>query len=497
MKTLYSIICLGIFMTPVLAGTPIWSSKTDFPGTPRFAAVAFSIGNIGYIGTGQDASSARSDFWAFNTTLETWSQAGNIPNFGGGNKKNNIAFVVGGKGYVGMGDNSTNVYEYDPSLNTWVSKASITGLSANLGIAFAIGNTAYFRSGDENSMENATSFWAYDVANNTWSQAPDLTEAVNGGSISVGIVRRSPAAFAVNGKGYIALGLDRSNTNHLNVYQFNPDGNVWTKKSNFPGTIRFACVSISTGTKAYVGLGAHSANDFWEYDSSVDAWTQITNYPISNNEGRFQATGFAVGDNLYVGTGSLSSTYFNDFYEYYPSGAPVLPVELTTINATANMPQEHVDVDWQTASEEQSAYFAIERQSKSSHQFEEIGRIKGAGNSAKTLAYKFIDEKPIYGISYYRLRMVDIDGKTNYSKMVSVSYKGGAKIKVFPTYTEGYITIENGDKTIDEVFVWNVSGQLMLQSKQTQIDLSAFPRGLYLVQVKAGGETFVQKVTKR
>ncbi len=495
MKTLYSIICLGIFMTPLSAGSPIWLSKTDFPGTKRNAAVAFSIGNIGYIGTGQDASGPRSDFWAFNTTLETWSQAGNIPNFGGGNKKDNIAFVVGGKGYVGMGDNMTNVYEYNPGMNMWTSKASITmGASGNLGVAFAIGSTAYFRSGNENQMEAATSFWAYDVTNNTWSQPPDLTETVN--MVTKGVVRRSPAAFAVNGKGYIALGLDAVNVNHLDVYQFDPTGNVWTKKANFPGSIRFACVSISTGTKAYVGLGAHATDDFWEYDSNTDGWTQISNYPGIGG-GRLQAVGFAVGDNLYVGTGSLSSDFFNDFYEYYPSGAPVLPVELTQINATADAQKEYVDVHWETATELQSAYFAIERQSKTSHQFEEIGRVKGAGNSAKTLAYDFIDEKPVYGISYYRLRLADIDGKTNYSKTVSVSYKGGAKIKVFPTFTEGYVTIENGDKRIDDVYVWNASGQLMLQSKQTQIDLSAFPRGLYLVQVKTGGEMFVQKITKQ
>ncbi len=519
MKIFNVIICMGVFTASIQA-TPAWLTHY-LPNTfaARTAVVSFSIGTKGYIGTGTKQISGVDtdypDFWEYNSLNDTWTQKANFANSSTG-RKNAVGFAIGTKGYVGTGGNGggnalTDFWEFDPSGNTWTSKTAFPGVISSVGVAFVIGTKGYVRSGDVPSMANRTSFYEFDPSGNTWTAKTDLGTGVTG------IVRRSAVAFSINGKGYLGTGLDASSFPQKDIYEFDPAGNSgagsWTQKADFStenNDKRSNAVAFATSTKGYIGLGYDTGvpkrRSFWEYNptanSGAGGWAQILDYPIANDEkSRAQAFGFIIGDNLYVGTGNWGAGaeeyYYNDFYIYAPSGAHVLPVELTTITATADMPNEQVNVNWQTATEAQSAYFAIERQSNKNHQFEEIGRVKGAGNSSKTLIYKFIDEKPLYGVSYYRLRLADIDGKTTYSKAVSVSYKGGAKIKVFPTFTDGYISIENGDTRIDDVYVWNASGQLMVQSKQKQLDLSDLPRGLYLVQVRTGEETFVQKITKR
>ena len=113
------------------------------------------------------------------------------------------------------------------------------------------------------------------------------------------------------------------------------------------------------------------------------------------------------------------------------------------------------------------------------------------------MKYNWIDKNPFAGIAYYRLRQVDNDGKINYSKIVSVEYKDASKIKVFPTFTEGAVFIESNGKPIDEVLVLNNFGQLVMRSKQNQLDLSILANGLYIVKIKIGTEQFVEKITKR
>ena len=46
--------------------TNTWTQKADFGGFPRELAVGFSIGNKGYIGTGWDGSSLKQDFWEYD-----------------------------------------------------------------------------------------------------------------------------------------------------------------------------------------------------------------------------------------------------------------------------------------------------------------------------------------------------------------------------------------------------------------------------------------------
>ena len=186
-------------------------------------------------------------------------------------------------------------------------------------------------------------------------------------------------------------------------------------------------------------------------------------------------------------------------WAYSVANAPVivLPVELKSFTTHLLPNNQQVAVNWETATEEQSDYFAIERQSEFDKSFKEIGRVKAAGNTSKKLIYNWLDERVLNGISYYRLRMVEKNGRESYSKTTSITYKNGSKVRIFPTFTEGEVFIETSGQPITETFVWNAWGLLLQHSRQTRLDLSALPAGFYLVQVKIGNEQFVEKIRRQ
>lgn len=97
-----------------------------------------------------------------------------------------------------------------------------------------------------------------------------------------------------------------------------------------------------------------------------------------------------------------------------------------------------VKAKWTTATEINNNFFAVER-SKEGIDFEQIGTVQGGGNSNITLNYVFYDEHPFAGLSYYRLRQVDTDGKYSYSEIRSVYIGTFDLISIFPNPSKDFI----------------------------------------------------------
>jgi hypothetical protein len=95
----------------------------------------------------------------------------------------------------------------------------------------------------------------------------------------------------------------------------------------------------------------------------------------------------------------------------------VLPIEL--LSFTAAFQNNQILLQWSTGSEINNDYFSLER-SINTFDSEVIGYVNGAGNSSQTLHYQFIDQNPLSGITYYRLKQTDFDGSYEYSEWVAV-----------------------------------------------------------------------------
>ena len=97
----------------------------------------------------------------------------------------------------------------------------------------------------------------------------------------------------------------------------------------------------------------------------------------------------------------------------------VLPVVLVQFIASKNSDGTN-ELLWTTSQEENSSYFDVQRSADGGN-WQSIGTVAAKGNSSVASNYTFVDAHPMSSINYYRLKMVDLDGKFAYSKVVSVN----------------------------------------------------------------------------
>ncbi|MFM8834848.1 MAG: T9SS type A sorting domain-containing protein, partial [Cytophagales bacterium] len=151
----------------------------------------------------------------------------------------------------------------------------------------------------------------------------------------------------------------------------------------------------------------------------------------------------------------------------------VLPVELVSFSASSS--NGVVQLFWKTASELNNESFTIER-SRAGEKFEDVQTIKGMGTTPTATNYTAQDVTPYTGISYYRLRQKDFDGRTSYSNVVSVSVSDTGGWSVLPNPSDGsFFTIKLWEKEIGKsaaVELRNNAGQLVSSFRSVVDDRS-------------------------
>lgn len=148
--------------------TDAWISRANFGGTTRYGAIGFGIGGKGYIGTGNDGV-YRNDFWEFNPVANAWTAKAN---FGGVARYSASGFATSAKGYIGLGNDGSylnDFWEYYPGSNSWTQRASFAGSVRENAAGFTIGLKGYVGGGlDMTSLKS--DFWEYNpILNYTWS----------------------------------------------------------------------------------------------------------------------------------------------------------------------------------------------------------------------------------------------------------------------------------------------------------------------------------------
>ncbi len=168
-----------------------------------------------------------------------------------------------------------------------------------------------------------------------------------------------------------------------------------------------------------------------------------------------------------------------------------LPLDMLAFEATA-IHNTKVALNWTVANEFNNQYFEVQRSVDGQH-FESIQRIYSLGDFADTRNYNFVDESPLAGRSYYRLKMISTQDISSYSHLQSVKIKPGQSIQVFPNPSDQqlFVVINSSRSSKISVCFYNSTGTKISHSivptniglNNLEFDVASFPSGTYMLVI--------------
>lgn len=160
---------------------------------------------------------------------------------------------------------------------------------------------------------------------------------------------------------------------------------------------------------------------------------------------------------------------------------------------------ENVLIEWSTAMELNNEYFIIER-SEDGYEFEEIGKVLGAGTTSALTDYEYIDRHPILGTSYYRLKQIDINGYVSYSEVrVIVIEDEKRTVLIFPNPLPQGADLQISGNSSDPVLleIFNTYGKMVYAQEVNpngSVETPTLIQGNYLCNVSSKGKVFSFKL---
>lgn len=156
-----------------------------------------------------------------------------------------------------------------------------------------------------------------------------------------------------------------------------------------------------------------------------------------------------------------------------------LPVELLHFEARPSGAE--VVLEWATASEQDNAGFTVERSRDLGH-WEAVVDLAGQGHSQGLVHYEARDPRPLQGLSYYRLKQIDLDGSVTYSDVRSVERLEHTAVHVWPNPATSDLHVHAGEMVRVQVF--NAMGQEVLVAQQgtdhgAMLGIGHLPSGTY------------------
>lgn len=285
-----------------------WKRLKDFPTEGRASSLSFSINGKGYWAFGGNlTNSFLTEVWEYDPSTDSWQQKKNFPF----NNIGEAVAVVNGKAYVLL--YSGELYEFDPIADSWTLKSQFPTAEYHNSIGFALGTDAYFGTGNGNTEDESgsftltKSFWKYSVTQDTWTQIDDLP----------GDMRTAAKSFVIGTNAYVGSGYDGPSAPpwHTDFYRY--DGKSWHAIADLPENGAIGLVFASKD-KGYIGIPVDVGDlnpTVYEYDPAKDTWRKVSRYP---NRYALETESFFLNDRLFVVGGWMGSLFTSQVWEFIP-----------------------------------------------------------------------------------------------------------------------------------------------------------------------------------
>ncbi len=360
---------------------------------------------------------------------------------------------------------TTNIIQYDPSSSlTFPSFTSVGGklnilntgqditsalssavTSNNLYAAFLVNFSAAQTQGDY--------FFHFMPTVTTNTLVGRVFVKLNGSNINFGLMKNNGGAVPYSTTSF------NLNTTYCVVlkYAFNPDGiaNDTAKLFVFNAATGLPDVEPSTGLL------------------NITANTDATSLgAIAVRQGAATAGASGSIDKIVVDT-------------TWPNLFAVLPTTLQSFNAKPI--KNGVELNWTSINETNFNYYQLEK-STNGTEFSTLAIINGASVNGRETNYNFFDATLTAEKQYYRLKMVDKDGKSKYSQIVFVQSRKGVEFSLYPNpVTDQMVVTHPLVKSKDVLNIYTVTGRLIKTiflaegTMQTTISVANLPKGSYTI----------------
>lgn len=211
-----------------------------------------------------------------------------------------------------------------------------------------------------------------------------------------------------------------------------------------------------------------------------------------------------VSDNF--GTNTSPSPIPNTGYNVTDvCNSVVLPIELISFSGTTLIHKNLLK--WTTASEYNNDFFTLER-SRDGSDWEEVGKVNGAGNSSQLLSYSMYDEDP-FPLTYYRLRQTDFDGEWSLSQVIALQYNNESNDlsidNLYPNPANDQFSFNYSGRTVKSEFIIQITNGLgevvkiesfngISNTGYLTVSTDGLSSGMYLIEFVAGEQRIVRKL---
>ncbi|MCC8154890.1 MAG: galactose oxidase [Tannerellaceae bacterium] len=280
----------------------LWTRKTDFYGTPRSGASAFTIGTKGYVMGGYVGNKPDKELWFYDMNENSWYEintaTGSTAEFKGVARTQAVAVgcELNGKGYYGLGLSQDRI-----TVDTY----------PNMDIV------------DTNNDGQLKDWWEFDTNTNTWKRLPDF----------IGTARYDAIAFCIKDKVYVGLGYDDKQGLVNDIYEYDTTKNEWKEHIGYVGSKRRGASVFVIDDIAYIFGGENNGTYEWGFHSfdpsktGADRWAQLRDIADTNTDEdydddytivRAYASTFVIDGCGYVTCGYQNGLR-TDTWRYYPS----------------------------------------------------------------------------------------------------------------------------------------------------------------------------------
>lgn len=316
-----------------------------------------------------------------------------------------------------------------------------------------------------------------------------------------GSVSGFPSYVSGNG-GYLNIGADWSNrTSNLTVtFTFSKpitgvlfllydvdQGGTWDDKVTISGTN-----SVNSTVYPMITASSYSAVS-GANNNILEGKADNANYTNSPATVSF---GAALIKSFSITYSAGSSSPSNPLAQYIGIGTitfgSVLPVHLVSFKAEKR--SGNAFLQWETDNMINFSHFEVERSTTSGTAFEKIAVMATNGQDAGIYNYTDLNVQARIKTAFYRVKMVDVDGKFQYTPVVMLNFDGGTMVDVRPTLLRTgemiRITISDNNQARYDVKLFDLSGKLIMQQNQVngqvQLQTANLQKGMYIVHVTDG-----------